>query len=272
MTTIGFAGCSFTYGDGLDYYEGSKETSRFSHLVASHFNIESLNQSFRGGSHTQIIKWWESFFQDNTVDAFVFQITMWMRSDSPVVPGTSHIDVMRKHEKTFVAWLEEHDITLDDYLEQSKRDDVLHILNFLQKHQHKFPIYILCWPSIILPYIKEHEWFLDKMIPLHYKNETYETISDLMGNPLRPIKLNLLTEMLASIPKSLSFDGSKNLIFNTGEIFQVVESLRPELTIATDYVNFKKSRRDYHPSKLCHEVIAQSIITRMEHDNIFQTK
>ena len=271
MKKIGFAGCSFTYGDGLDDYEGNKETSRFSHLVASHFNVESLNQSFRGGSHTQIIKWWESFFENDTVDAFVFQFTMWMRSDSPVLPQTSHIDVMRRHEKIFVKWLEQNNLTLDEYMEQSKISDVLQVLQFLQKYEHKFPIYILCWPNFILPYIKEHTWLTDRLIRLEYKGERYETISDLMDNPLKP-KFGLLSEILASIPRSTSITDSKNLIFNTGEIFQVIENSRPELTIATDYANFKKPRRDYHPSKLCHQVIADSIITRLTDDNIFKNK
>ena len=268
MTTIGFAGCSFTYGDGLDYYEGSKETSRFSHLVASHFNVRSLNQSFRGGSHTQIIRWWESFFENNAVDVFVFQFTMWMRSDSPVLPHTSHIDVMGKHEKTFVKWLEKNNLTLDEYIEQSKISDVLNVLNFLKAYESKFPIYILCWPSFILPYIKEHAWLMDRLIRLEYKGEIYETISDLMDNPLKP-KFGLMSEILSSIPRSTPAADSKNLIFNTGEIFQVIENSRPELTIATDYANFKKPRRDYHPSKLCHQVIADNIITRLTHDNIF---
>ena len=92
-----------------------------------------------------------------------------------------------------------------------------------------------------------------------------------MDNPLKP-KFGLLSEILTSIRVVSSITGSKNLVFNTGEIFQVVENTRPELTIATDYANFKKQRRDYHPSKLCHEVIAQSIITRLEHDSIFQNK
>jgi len=271
MTTIGFAGCSFTYGDGLDYYEGSKETSRFSHLVASHFNAQSLNQSFRGGSHTQIIRWWESFFQNNTVDVFVFQFTMWMRSDSPVLPDTSHIDVMAKNEKTFVKWLTQHNLTIDEYMEQSKISDVLNVVNFLKAYETKFPIYILCWPNFILPYVKKHEWLTDRLIKLEYKGETYETISDLMDNPLKP-KFGLMSEILSSIPRSTSITDSKNLIFNTGEIFQVIENSRPELTIATDYATFKKPRKDYHPSKLCHRVIADSIITRLTHDNIFKNK
>ncbi len=110
MKTIGFAGCSFTYGDGLDYYFGSRETSRFSHLVASHFNVQSLNQSFRGGSHTQIISWWDSFLEHQSIDAFVFQFTMWTRSDSFILPNVSHIDMFSKHEKVFRQWSIENNI------------------------------------------------------------------------------------------------------------------------------------------------------------------
>jgi hypothetical protein len=91
---------------------------------------------------------------------------------------------------------------------------------------------------------------------LSYKGETYETIANLMDTPL---------QTKPGLTKAL------------GEFFDVYTSKfdttntsRPELTIATDYVNFKKPRNDYHPSKLCHEVIATNIIDRLVHDNLFQ--
>jgi len=223
MKTIGFAGCSFTYGDGLDYYFGNRETSRFSHLVSSHFNVQSINQSFRGGSHTQIISWWDSFLEHQNIDAFIFQFTMWTRSDSFIIPGVSHIDMFSKHEKVFRQWSIENNISTDEYIEQAKVSDVVQVLNFLQKYEHRFPIYILCWPDTTLPYIKNHTWLT-----------------------------------------------SQTLFFNTGEFFDVSNTSRPELTIATDYINFKKPRKDYHPSKLCHEVIANNIIDRLTNDNLFQ--
>ncbi len=178
MQTIGFAGCSFTYGDGLDYYFGSRETSRFSHLVASHFNVQSLNQSFRGGSHTQIISWWESFFETQNVDAFVFQFTMWTRSDSLILPGVSHIDMFSKHEKVFRQWSIENNISTDEYIEQAKVSDVHNVLSFLQQYEQRFPIYILCWPDTTLPYIKKYTWLTDRLIKLSYQGQTYESISD----------------------------------------------------------------------------------------------
>lgn len=256
MKTIGFAGCSFTHGEGLDYYFGSRETSRFSHLVASHFNVQSLNQSFRGGSHTKIISWWESFLGHENIDAFVFQFTRWTRSDSLLLPGVSHIDLLAKHEKVFHEWATENNTTVDDYIEQAQVTDVLNVLNFLQQYEHRFPIYILCWPHTTLSYIKQHTWLTDRLITLSYKDETYETIANLMDTPLQP---------KVGVTKAL------------GEFFDVYTSKfnttntsRPELTIATDYVNFKKPRMDYHPSKLCHEVIANNIIDRLTHDNLFQ--
>ncbi len=260
MKTIGFAGCSFTYGDGLDYYFGNRETSRFSHLVSSHFNVQSINQSFRGGSHTQIISWWDSFLEHQNIDAFIFQFTMWTRSDSFIIPGVSHIDMFSKHEKVFRQWSIENNISTDEYIEQAKVSDVVQVLNFLQKYEHRFPIYILCWPDTTLPYIKNHTWLTNRLIKLSYQGQTYESISDLMDNPLKP-KFGLLSKMIKT---------SQTLFFNTGEFFDVSNTSRPELTIATDYINFKKPRKDYHPSKLCHEVIANNIIDRLTNDNLFQ--
>lgn len=227
---IGFAGCSFTYGDGLEYYDGTNTLSRFSTLVANHFHINPINQSFRGGSHTKIISWWEDYLQHNNLDAFVFQFTRWNRSDSTILPGVSHIDVLQHH----LPVLEKNNITLDYYIEDAKKQDVLFVFNFLQKFKDRFPIYILQWPEDTLSEVKTYVWLRERLISLEYKNETFECIADLLDRPLKRIN-----------------------------------SKRPELTIATDYVNFKKPRKDYHPSKLCHRVIADNIIKRLENDNIF---
>jgi len=257
MATIGFAGCSFTHGAGLDYYFGSRETTRFSHLVASHFNAHAFNQSFPGGSHTKIISWWKSFLEHQTLDAFVFQFTRWTRSDSLLLPGVSHIDLLSStHAKFFHEWARKNNSSVDDYIEQAQVHDVLTVLNFLQQHEHKFPIYILCWPHTTLSYIQPHSWLMDRLITLSYQGETYKTIGNLMDTPLKPI---------ASFTKILGefFD------MRTSK-FDTTNTSRPELTIATDYVNFKKPRNDYHPSKLCHEVIASNIIDRLTHDNLFQ--
>jgi hypothetical protein len=231
--SIGFAGCSFTDGHGLEYYDGTNTVSRFSALVGSHFNINSINQSFRGGSHTKIISWWDSYLQQNNLDVFVFQLTRWIRSDSTVIPGVSHIDVIQHH----LPILEKNNFTLDEYIEEAKKQDTLLVLNFLQKYENRFPIYILQWPEDTLSEVKQHNWMKERLLLLEYENENFECIADLMDRPLKRIK-----------------------------------SKRPELTIATDYVNFKKPRMDYHPSKLCHKVIADNVIRRLENDNIFKNQ
>lgn len=231
---IGFAGCSFTYGDGLEYYDGTNTLSRFSTLVGNHFNVDTINQSFRGGSHTRIIVWWEEYFKNNNVDVFVFQTTRWPRSDSRILPSISYVDLMNRHLKYLNDWLTKNNITLDEFTEKSKVEDTLDVLEFLQIYKQRFPIYILQWPEETLSIVKSNSWAQDRLISLEYKSEVFETIADLMGTPL-----------------------------------QSKTEKRPEMTIATDYANFKKPRRDYHPSKLCHRVIADNIIKRIEHDNIF---
>jgi len=115
MKTIGFAGCSFTYGDGLEYYDGTNTLSRFSTLVGNHFNVNTVNQSFRGGSHTKIISWWEDYLKNNSVDVFVFQTTRWPRSDSKILPNVSYIEMMNRHHARLEGWLIENNLTLEEY-------------------------------------------------------------------------------------------------------------------------------------------------------------
>jgi len=234
---IGFAGCSFTYGDGLEYYDGTNTLSRFSTLVGNHFNVNTINQSFRGGSHTKIISWWEEYLKNNSVDVFVFQLTRWARSDSKILPNVSHIDLMNhRHNAYLKEWLEKNNVTLDEYIEQNKTEDTLSVLKFLESYTHKFPVYILQWPEDTLETVKSCTWSFNNLIRLKYKDETFECIANLQDIPLQK---------------------------------RPEENSRPELTIATDYANFKKPRKDYHPSKTCHRVIADNIIWRLENDNIF---
>jgi len=144
-------------------------------------------------------------------------------------------------------------------LSQGKLDDTLSVLQFLQSYEDKFPIYILQWPEETLEIVKSSPWAQQRLISLTYKDKVFESISDLMGNPLNAKMLPI-----SRIKKS-----AQTILFNTGEIFDFTDSSRPELTIATDYETFKKPRRDYHPSKLCHKVISDNIIWRLENDNIF---
>lgn len=262
MKTIGFAGCSFTYGDGLEYYDGTNTLSRFSTLVGNYFNVNSINQSFRGGSHTKIISWWEEQLKQNNLDAFVFQFTRWARSDCDIIPNVSHIDLMFRHSAKLESWLKENNLTIDDYIEKTIIQDTENVLSFLQQYENRFPIYILVWPEDTIKIVKNYPWLQDRLIVLKYQDVNYDCISDLMDNPLKN-RMGFLTHLKKT---------KKTMLFNTGELFDVmVENvMRPELTIATDYVNFKKPRQDFHPSKLCHQVIADNIIWRLEHDNIFQ--
>ena len=54
----------------------------------------------------------------------------------------------------------------------------------------------------------------------------------------------------------------KDKIFES--ISQLMSKENPEMTIKTDYENFLETPKDHHPSKTCHDVMAENLINAMK--------
>lgn len=274
-----FAGCSFTWGQGLYYYSNLPtlrepppyhydqkllkdshyeymKSIRYPRLVANHFKTFEVCQSWNGGSTYSITNYWKNRIknlsnppefnerlpdEDNfdydweDFSCIIYQCTQWIRNPSSAKLfldknnnpcSSSHTDTM-KHPK-FFDWLEEQKLTIDDYIRLAMEDDIKNIKSFLMKfHERGIKTYILSWPSDMVPYITADSWLKDRFITFNYKGFSYTNIEDMMGEPNDSM-------------------------------------LHPELTICTDYQNFKVTPKDHHPSRKCHQIIAENIIKRLE--------
>jgi len=300
MKGLVFAGCSYTWGQGLYFYSDLnhipsfdnwvydysvmtdaliryKDTTRFSRLVANHYNTFEVCKFTNGGSdltsldflrkifdkyeepvndggHLRMCDWLsrENYYFDD-IEYIIFQTTQPYRSCYPFTYNNEQYFIYPKPElegiqsvtkifddgvenpvengldDIFYNWLEENNYTVDDYLNLHLKYWVNEIKSRLLHYESKgIKIKILCWTNEYSDEMEKHEFFKDKIIELIHNGVRYKCISDLQRS-------------------------STNL------------------TISSDVDGFngnkpKESLADFHPSKLCHEIISKNIIREIEKD------
>lgn len=258
---IVFAGCSFTWGQGLYYYSNLptlvepppyvydksllKETHtefmksvRFPRLVANHFETFELVQPFNGGATYSILDWWKCVFseKDNALQDYptprydysdishvVYQCTQWHRSNAiPKFNGqSSHFTYYTQYEELFLKWLDENNISLDEYFEKAKQQDISDIKEVLQNFEnHGVKTSILSWPDDLVSTIKNDNWLRERYIDFEYEGTTYSSIESLIEN-------------------------------------------NKYLETINDYESFIEPPKDGHPSLKCHKIIAENVIRKL---------
>lgn len=263
-----FAGCSFTWGQGLNYYSNMPslmeqlpnqfdptilkhshyeyiKANRFPRLVANYFNVFEICQPFNGGATHSNIKYWTDWFDDTDQNKgytgplkyeykdfshMFYQFTQWTRTKL-TESSKSHFETMC--DESFPDFLKNNNLSIDDYINDCINFDINWTKSFLKKFEDKgIKIYVMSWPSDLIPFIIKDEWFRKRLITFNYKNIEYTNLEDMIGN----------------------------------QYVKVWNGKHPELVIAKDTLNFEIPPNDYHPSKLCHQVIAKNIIERLEQD------
>jgi len=269
--SILFAGCSFTWGQGLYYYTGLPSIveqpwntydhrlvnhtqiehaarMRFPRLVANYFNTSEIVDRVNGGSHQSILKWWNTcFFSDtNFVDGHgrtdiplediglvVMQLTQPHRDCIAFEgPGIAFNELYNDIPK-LKRFMKIHDIkTPDDYVKWYIDYSLRPIEHFLRTCEDKgIPTLLLSWPNENLEWIRNNPWMNERLMTLTYKGIEYQSMADMMDE---------------------NQPGNQ------------------ELTIRSDYDYFNQPPLDDHPSMLCHYVMAENIIKTIEERNLLQ--
>jgi len=271
-----FAGCSFTWGQGLyyysnlstlkeplpDHYDSSLVTSshieymktiRYPRLVAEHFNTFEYVHPKNGGSNHSAVAWWDDCFNNKQREAWreghivpkidyreishlTFQITQWQRNNFIIEHKGERHDIpyhaacQEPYDKIFAEWLVEKGLNLDTWTEKYIQNGIDEIKTFLQTcEKNGIKTFLFTWPHEYLKYIEADSWLLDRLITFEYKERKYRSIEEMVS-----------------------------FTFRHGPLYN------PELTIKWDETNFATTPKDHHPSKLCHAVMAQNIIKRIE--------
>jgi hypothetical protein len=255
-----FAGCSFTWGQGLYFYSNMPtldysntnsfsmfkihnahikymETLRFPRLVANHFETFEIVNRENGGSDDCSIEFIERTFSGphnvkmnyNEISHIIFQTSDLTRNSF----NFNHEGVEYKHivfnqpkNEEFYKWQIKNNFDFHDVMEILREQAFSRIKElFVKYEQLGIVCKILCWTDDYINLIKSDPFFDGKFINFEYNNETYDCI-----------------DYLTKINKGMSVD--------------------------TDIVNLNTVISDGHPSKQCHRLIADSIIKHIENDNI----
>lgn len=252
-----FAGCSFTWGQGLYYYSNLPtlseplpdqydptlltsahisymEHNRYPRIVANHFNtFEAVNKD-NGGSNKSAIHYWNRLDKNNKpyfplaeYSFIIFQMTQWQRNDFEFkfeqydYYHPFHRYTYAPLNEVFGRYLDYHNITLDKWIDDYIQQNVNEVKSFLYNAELQgLKTLLFTWPRDYIPYIEKDSWLRERFVTFDYKDKNYTSIETLMHNF--------------------------------------------ELEIKRDYANFDEPPIDHHPSMLCHQIMAENLIKRIK--------
>jgi hypothetical protein len=258
MKGIAFLGCSFTWGQGLYYYSGLdtlkfskdeytfnqrevthaqimyKNKFRFARLVADEFKTFELGKNINGGSEDHSFEYFDRLF-----------ITNFCHEDfSYIILQISHI-----FRNSFIYEIDgmEYKASLDP------RHERLELDNPFYKWYDTNNMTEETWKDMFIKQQVER---------IHKKLKFYES---------KGIKSKIITwqeDVIPYIKNDLFLNEKFVTLEYENKTFESISLLQKEyenMTIKYDYDFFGEAPPlDHHPSKLCHKVIANSLIKNIK--------
>jgi hypothetical protein len=287
MKGLLFGGCSFTWGQGLYFYSDLprqkypldeysykreeltdahlrfKDTLRFPRLVANHFNTFESFKIVNGGSEDETFNFFENIFNDlekNNVQDFISYERYQYEDFDYVIIQLSQVSRNKFHftldgvHQFCGAWV-------GPTQPRSK--------NISGDTEIKFGYNI----DNLLIWMEQNNMSIDEWFELHKDMQVKRLKEKLLfyeDKGIKPIIFTWTDELLGRIKKDeYLYSKFINLSYNN-ETYETIEDLlqsNSNLKIQGDYDYFKNGPpTDHHPSKKCHEIIAQNIIKRIEKD------
>jgi len=257
MKGIIFAGCSFTWGQGLYFYSDLpnvipqadndfhpskvtdahikyKDTLRYPRLVANHLDTFEVTKKSNGGNDKMSIHFVNNLFKEGSdegryyveeIDCIIFQTSQIIRNGFEFIYNNTRYNIKESHSnKPFTNWLIQENLTYDEWFLSFCQQIFDDIKNFFIFYEEKgIKTRILNWQNDLVPYILKDKFMNDRHIKLKYTSQEYNSIDDLVKH-------------------------------------------NDHMLISNNYLNFANPNNDTHPSKLCHEVIANSIINNIKNN------
>jgi hypothetical protein len=279
-----FAGCSFTWGQGLYYYSGMStlkqppansykselvtlahekymESIRFPRLVADHFNTFELCQPFNGGASYSIHDWWcRSFMSaddENKTKHCNFSYTI----------PTYHHDEISHVIYQFTQWHRAqspyspdiHKITHSDAFGQPGFQDWLKSQNLTladyEAEGRRKEIQDV--KDFLMPFEKQG-------IRVYVMSWPYDIVDDIINDPW------LSSRFMTFDYKGRHYTNIESMMEDRAD--PGGPFINPELTINRDTDSFETPPEDHHPSKTCHRVIADTVINYLKREQNERTQ
>ena len=146
-------------------------------------------------------------------------------------------------ERIFIDWLIDNNYTFDDFEKIHTEQVMDRVESVLKKYSEMGKkVYLLNWIGDYWKAIKDRPFLKNIHIPFNYKGFTYNSIDELQMHYTN-------TEQHCSGTKYCEeCKGVKMMIDNDKDVIPFN----------------RKTHRDEHPSKLCHEIIAENIINKLK--------
>jgi len=279
-----FAGCSFTWGQGLYYYShlpSLKEpppnnyfphfvkwshyeymkTVRFPRLVASHFDTFELCQPWNGGAPNTVNKWWRERFKHSS-DSF----EEWPHTSGPTKSIVEWNDASFKNQLydyqdfsyiiyQFTQWGRN-----PSYYKVDKNGDPINSHGEVMGSQ-EFRDWLITQNMTIDEYTHNAK---EQII-----TDTVDLLQTFESNGVK-VYVMVWPDELIDYVKNNTWLNDRLIEFNykNEHYSNIYELMRcnDELKIDSDYDSFEEPPKDHHPSLLCHKVMADHIIKRIERD------
>jgi hypothetical protein len=266
-----FAGCSFTWGQGLYYYSNMpslkepppdhyrsqlvrwthhkfQETIRYPRLVANHFNTFELTQDFNGGATHSIIAYWNERFNANAGD---FQKSIEDRNQNYDYDDISHVFFQ------FTQW-SRTELTIEH---NGKTVGPKQRYEIWQNPEHL---------GTFIEWLNAQNITFDEFLH-RSKHEDVARVKAFLENfEQHGIKTAVLTwpeDMVEYIKADPWMVERFMQLEHNGSTWSSIEKLMTvhrELTINSDLEYFEEPPKDHHPSMGCHRIMADSIIKHLE--------
>lgn len=262
---IAFAGCSFTWGQGLYYYSNLptlgepapdaydeslltqaqfnfKDAVRGARLVANHFNTFEIVQDGNGGSNDKIIELFYDFFDPNKtlkgckryrydeVGYLVYQLTYWTRDKNYVKENG--------HDFSF-CW---------QNIDRSDMEDSVNFANYIKTTQYTVD-------ELSAKYIQASLEKVKKFLQ-YFESKGIKTI--IYSWPIDFVQYIKEDEWLKKRFMEINYNNQKY------DCMETMMKNNSHLVINGDFEFFEVPPRDHHPSLKCHQVMAKNIIEKIE--------
>lgn len=297
MNGIVFAGCSFTWGQGLYYYSNLKHipkfedwvkdyslmtnapinfknTIRFPRLVANHFSTFEVCRETNGGSDEMSFKFLEVLFTRdkvaNNLEHYGFLTTQFYEYDEidyivfqSSQPQRCSYEIICENEK-YKVYINDNSSnkTRVTYTSHTGEDNDLSEDEAL---------------DIIYKWLKNNNLTIDELYKLHIENQIDIMKKNFMFYESKGIKIKLLlwTNDLLKWVQNDDYLKSKLIpLYHDSQKFNTIDDLfdyDQTFLIEKDTIGFNGSipdiaKGDRHPSKRLNEILARNIILSIEID------
>lgn len=284
-----FAGCSFTWGQGLWSYLETKdhvpsyeewifedkplpsgsheirEKLRFANIVAEKLNSNSIVKYNNGGCEDESIRFINYLFDVDATYETYFPVEKYSYDDiSTVVYQTSQLNrnvFMFEHNNEFFCIKATPDKRAFDYIEKRifKEDGTINII----KLKGFDPLY---------EWMYENDYEIEDVVNQFTKSiidNIENTLSVLCKNGVNVKIVSWTNEYLEEFNKRNFFKDKLIKLEYEGQVFYCIEDLYkeyPNMRLDNDNSVLHYTGNDEHPSKLCHEVIANSILKSLNYE------